>query len=408
MSINERKSWMSRDVMGLALNRFLSDFGHEAGTAILPLFLVAVGAPPFVLGIIEAVADGLSSFTKLFGGWLGDRVTQRRPWAALGYVTTGITTGLYALAVNWPGILIARAVGWAGRGLRSPLHDAMLTDVVPPEARGRAFGFDEAADTLGAICGPLAALGLLTVFARSMPTIDAYRWIFVLAAVPGILAAVSILALVSEKPHERDGKLTFRGSLSVLPPSFRRYLIGIFLFGIGDYANTLLILRATQVLTSTLGPEQAGSIAVALYTLHNVLYMAGAFPVGALADRIGKRWFLTGAYLLAALYNLLLIVEIPSVAVLALVFALAGTVYSSQQSLERAVAADLVPERVRSTGFGVLATVNGLGDFVSSLVVGLLWTIFSPAVGFAYSFVLSLVGAAAITIALRSMNDEEI
>lgn len=408
MSINERKSWLSRDVIGLGLNRFLSDFGHEAGTAILPLFLVAVGAPPFALGIIEAVSDGLSSFSKLFGGWLGDRVAKRRTWAALGYVTTGITTGLYALAVSWPGILIVRAVGWAGRGLRSPLHDAMLTDVVPPEARGRAFGFDEAADTLGAICGPLAALALLTAFGQWMPVMDAYRWIFVLAAIPGILAAISIMALVSEKPHERDGKLTFRGSLSVLPPSFQRYLVGIFLFGIGDYANTLLILRATQVLTGTLGAEQAGSVAVALYTLHNVLYMAGAFPVGALADRIGKRWFLTGAYLLAALYNLLLIVEIPSVAVLALVFALAGTVYSSQQSLERAVAADLVPEQVRSTGFGVLATVNGIGDFVSSLVVGLLWTLFSPAVGFAYSLVLSLVGAAAITIALRSTDNPKI
>lgn len=407
METSKPKSWLNRDVIGLALNRFLSDFGHEAGTAILPLFLVAVGAPPFALGAIEAVADGASSFTKLFGGWLGDRVAQRRPWAALGYVTTGITTGLYALAVSWPGILIARAAGWAGRGLRSPLHDAMLTDVVPSEARGRAFGFDEAADTIGAICGPLAALALLHVIGQWMPAIDAYRWIFMLAAIPGILAAVSILALVREKPHERDGKLTFRGSLSVLPPSFRRYLIGIFLFGIGDYANTLLILRATQVLTSTLGPEQAGSTAVALYTLHNVLYMAGAFPVGALADHIGKRWFLTGAYLLAALYNFLLIVETPSVAVLALIFALAGTVYASQQSLERAVAADLVPEQVRSTGFGVLATVNGIGDFVSSLVVGLLWTIFSPAVGFTYSFVLSLVGAAAITIALRPTNNKE-
>jgi MFS family permease len=235
-----------------------------------------------------------------------------------------------------------------------------------------------------------------------MPTVDAYRWIFFLAAIPGILAALSILVLVSEKPREHDGKLTFRGSMTILPPSFRRYLVGIFLFGIGDYANTLLILRATQVLTGTLSPEQAGSVAVALYTLHNVFYMAGAYPVGALADRFGKRWLLTGAYFLAALYNLLLIVEIPSVAVLALVFALAGTVYSSQQSLERAIAADLVPEQVRSTGFGVLATVNGIGDFISSLVVGLLWSAFSPAAGFAYSLVLTSLGAVTMTIVLRS------
>jgi MFS family permease len=190
--------------------------------------------------------------------------------------------------------------------------------------------------------------------------------------------------------------------MRALPLPFRRYLVGIFLFGIGDYANTFLILRATQVLTGRLGSEQAGSVAVALYTLHNALYMAGAYPVGALADRIGKRWLLTGAYGLAALYNLLLIVETPSIAVLALVFALAGTVYSSQQSLERAIAADLVPEQVRSTGFGVLATVNGIGDFISSLVVGLLWSAFSPAAGFAYSLVLTSLGAVTMTIALRS------
>jgi MFS family permease len=401
MKVNERQAWMNRDVMGLALNRFLSDLGHEAGTSILPLFLAAIGAPPFALGAIEAVSDGLSSFTKLFGGWLGDRVHQRRPWAAFGYTLTGVTTGLYALATAWPGILIARALGWAGRGLRSPLHDSMLTDVVPPEARGRAFGFDEAADTLGAICGPLLALALVAVFSNTRTSTEAYRWVFWLAAIPGILSAVCIMVLVRETPHNRDHMLTFRGSLSALPAPFRRYLIGIFLFGIADYANTLLILRATQVLTTSLGAEQAGSIAILLYSLHNVFYAAGAYPVGVLADRFGKRWLLIGAYLLAALYNLLLIVEVPSVALLALVFAMAGTVYASQQSLERALAADLVPQEVRSTGFGVLATVNGIGDFVSSLVVGLLWSLVSPQAGFAYSLVLTLVGAIAMMIALR-------
>lgn len=402
METNNSRSWINRDVIGLAINRFLSDLGHEAGTSILPLFLTAIGAPPFALGLIEAVSDGLSSFAKLFGGWLGDHVQRLRPWAALGYLATGITTGLYATAVAWPGILLTRAIGWAGRGLRSPLHDTLLTEVVPPSARGRAFGFDEAADTLGAILGPLFALGLVTLLSRTLTTLDAYRWVFWIAAIPGILAAVSIMVLVREKARNRDGALTFRGSLNALPAPFRRYLVGIFFFAIGDYANTLLILRATQVLSPSLGPEEAGNIAVLLYTLHNVLYAAGSYPVGVLADRLGKKWFLIGAYLLAAIYNLLLIAAVPSVAMLAVIFAMAGAVYASQQTLERAIAADLVPEGVRSTGFGVLATVNGIGDFISSAAVGILWSVFSPQVGFAYSLVLSVLGAVAITIALRS------
>ena len=133
--VTETSGWLNRNVVGLAINRFLSDFGHEAGTAILPLFLAAIGAPAIALGLIEGVADALSSFAKLFGGWLGDRVERRRPWAAAGYLLTGLTTGLYGMFPWWPWTLIVRTIGWAGRGLRSPLHDALLTDF---DSRGRA------------------------------------------------------------------------------------------------------------------------------------------------------------------------------------------------------------------------------------------------------------------------------
>jgi len=401
MNEKTKQPWVTRDVIGLALNRFLSDLGHEAGTAILPLFLAAIGAPAFTLGVIEAVSDGLSSFTKLFGGWLGDHVAQRRPFAALGYLVTGITTGLYGFATGWPAILVSRAIGWAGRGFRSPLHDALLTDAVPAEVRGRAFGLDEAADTLGAVGGPLAALALVGILSKFKTLVVAYRITFMIAAIPGILAAASIMFLVSEHQRQRRDKLTFMGSLNRLPNPFRRYLVGVGIFGIGDFSHTLLILYATQSLAATRG-DQAGLIAIQLYTLHNVLYALGAYPVGALADRLGKRALLIGAYILAVIMNALLIGAAPSIALLIVIFAMGGTIYASQQSLERAVAADLTPAEIRSTGFGVLATVNGIGDFVSSLVVGFLWSAFSPAIGFTYSLVLSILGAIAISFALRT------
>jgi hypothetical protein len=176
--VTEASGWLNRNVVGLAINRFLSDFGHEAGTAILPLFLTAIGAPAIALGLIEGVADALSSFAKLFGGWLGDRVERRRPWAAAGYLLTGLTTGLYGIFPWWPWTLIVRTVGWAGRGLRSPLHDALLTDSVPVSARGRAFGFDEAADTAGAVAGPLAALAIVSIGPRNDGGLHSFSVIF--------------------------------------------------------------------------------------------------------------------------------------------------------------------------------------------------------------------------------------
>ncbi len=389
------------NVVGLAVNRFLSDFGHEAGTSVLPLFLAAIGAPPAALGLIEGVADGLSSFTKLLGGWLGDRVERRKPWAAGGYLLTGLTTGLYGLIAWWPWILLVRALGWAGRGLRSPLHDSLLTDSVPAAARGRAFGFDEAADTAGAVAGPLGALAILGLMSGGAGDRHSFNLIFWLAAIPGILAALSIVALVSERRRPILKDTSFIGFVRLLPGSYRRYLAGVFIFGCGDFSHTMLILYGVQSLTPGYG-QGAGAIAIELYALHNFLYAVGAYPAGALADRFGKRGFLLAAYALAAIMNVLLIFAAPSAITLVFVFVLAGAGYALQQSLERAIAADLAPVEVRSTGFGVLAAANGVGDLVSSVIVGALWTAVSPAAGFAYALVMTFAGAVLTGFALRS------
>ncbi len=395
--------WLNRNVIGLAVNRFLSDLGHEAGTSVLPLFLAAIGAPAAALGWIEGVADALSSFTKLLGGQLGDRVERRKPWATGGYLLTGVTTGLYGLFAWWPWILLVRSLGWAGRGLRSPLHDLLLTDSVPASARGRAFGFDEAADTAGAVVGPLVALAIVGLAPGGAAGIRSYNVIFWLAAIPGILAALSIVALVSERPHPVLKETSFLGALRLLPHSYRRYLAGVFVFGCGDFSHTMLILYAVQALTPRYGPG-AGAIAIALYALHNVLYAVGSYPAGALADRYGKRGFLIAAYALAAAMNLILIVAAPSITTLVIVFILAGAGYALQQSLERAIAADLTPVEVRSTGFGVLAAANGVGDLVSSAIVGTLWTTVSPQVAFAYALAVTIAGAIVTGMALRAVG----
>lgn len=395
-----KEIWLNRNVIGLAINRFLSDFGHEAGTAVLPLFLSTIGAPAVALGLIEGAADALSSFTKLFAGWLGDRVEHRKSWAAAGYLLTGVTTGLYGLFAWWPWTLIVRTIGWAGRGLRSPLHDAILADSIPAQARGRAFGFDEAADTAGAVAGPLAALAIVGLMPRPAGDLHDFNLIFWLAAIPGILAALSIVALVSERRHPILNGVTFTESLRLLPPTFRRYVAGVFIFGCGDFSHTLLILYAVQSLTPNFG-SSAGTIAIELYAMHNFLYAVGSYPAGALADRIGKRGLLIGAYWIAALMNLLLISAAPSVGVLVAAFFLAGAGYALQQSLERAIVADIVPVEVRSTGFGVLASANGIGDLVSSAIVGGIWTVFSPRLAFLFALVMTAVGAIVTSYALR-------
>ncbi len=382
----QAKGWLNRNIIGMGLTSFLSDLGHEMATALLPLFLLSVGASAGALGAIEGVADAFSSFVKLAAGWYTDRIGRRKPLVVFGYTLTA-STGLFALATAWPQVLLIRALGWLGRGIRSPLRDAILAESIPAEARGRAFGFHRAGDTLGAIAGPLVALALVGMGIS-------YRNVFWFTAVPGLLAALAFATLVRERRRLPNQALRLRQSIGALPLRFRLFLVGVGVFGLGDFAHSLLTLRAAQLLTPTLGAAQASTLAVSLYVLHNVFYAGVSFPVGALADRLGKRRLLALGYLLAVAMNLALIAAVPGPAFLGLIFALGGMVIATEDALEGAIAADLLPEDLRGTGYGVLATVNGLGDFLSSLMVGNLWAGLSPAAGFGYAAVLSLAGAA--------------
>ena len=226
--------------------------------------------------------------------------------------------------------------------------------------------------------------------------IQTYHQIFWITLIPGLLSALSFALLVREKIRLLTHQQGIFQALKDLPGKFKLFLVGVGIFGAGDFAPSLLTLRAVQLLTPAMGVLQAGRTAIALYTLHNVMYAGMSYPIGSLADRFGKRGLLALGYLLAALMGIGWMVTGPSVWTLGLLFVLGGMFLAAEDTLEGALAADLLPAPVRGTGYGVLATVNGVGDFLSSIVVGLLWTAFNPAVGFAYATVLFMAGAVVI------------
>jgi MFS family permease len=378
--------WLTSGVLGIGLGSLFSDWGHEAATAILPAFIASMGAPAYALGVIEGVSDGLSSFAKLAGGWIADRPAWRKPTGIVGYLATALSTFGYAFTRTWPAVLLVRALGWIGRGSRGPSRDTLLADCVAPGQAGRAFGFERAMDTLGAVLGPLSATALIGVLgARGV-----LRW----TLVPGLAAAVAFTFLApAGRTYREHPPTSFASSLRSLPKTFWHFLAGVFAHGIGDFAPTLLILRATQILSPRLGVGRAATIAVGLYTFHNFISAAASYPAGALADRVGKRGLLAAGYLVATLTYAGFIFEPPTIPVLVTLFGLAGIHAAVQQSIEKSLAAELLPVPARGSGFGVLATVNGIGDLVSSIAVGALWSGVSPAAGFAYAGILTMAGA---------------
>jgi MFS family permease len=392
--------WLNRNVVGMGVTSLLSDVGHEMVTALLPGFLAVLGLQAAALGAIEGIADSISSFVRLAGGWLSDRFGHRKAMAVGGYLLTGTSNGLFSLAYAWPLILIARASGWLGRGFRTPLRNAILADSVPFGARGKAFGFERAGDTVGAVIGPLFAVGLLAyLHPRGANPSVPFRIVFLIAMIPGLGAAASFAVLVRDKQGAALA-IRFWATLKSLPLSFRRFLWGAGIFGMGDFARTMMILAATQLLSPGRGVTHAAQIAAVLYVGHNVTYAACSYPVGALSDRLGRRGLLALGYLAGALAALGFAAafrwRLELVGYLLGLFALAGVSIAVVDALEGALTADLVENDLRGTAYGVLGAVNGLGDLGASVLVGVLWTAFSPLFGFAYAALLMGMGALVI------------
>jgi MFS family permease len=384
-SSSPSKHWLTRGVLGLGLGSLFSDWGHEAATAVLPAFLASLGAPPVALGIIEGVSDGIASFAKLGGGWIADRPNLRKPAGVIGYFVIGLSTFAYALANSWPAILFTRALGWVGRA-SSPSRSALLADSVAPGQQGRAFGFERTLDTVGAVLGPLSASALLGLLGLR----GILRW----TLLPGLAAAAAFAFLVPPgRSNDSRRAPSFISSFNQLPKTYWHYLAGVFAHGVGDFAPTLLILRAGQILTPRFGFARASAIAVGLYTLFNVVNAAATYPAGALADRLSKRGILAVGYLFGVAAFAGFIFEPPTISMLALLFGLAGIHDAIQQSVEKSLAAELLPGTIRGSGFGVLAAVNGIGDLISSVVVGVLWSSVSANAGFVYAGFFALLGA---------------
>jgi MFS family permease len=385
---SQRSSWLNRTVLGVGLTSLFSDWSHETATAILPAFLAAIGAGPAWLGAIEGIADGLSSFTKLAAGHFTDRLKRRKPLALFGYAFTAFATASFAFATHAVHVLFGRVSAWLGRGVRSPAKKALLAADVSPNAYGRAFGFERLMDTVGAIAGPLTALWLLEITAHS------YRKVFLWTLVPGLIAVLSFWFLVRERPIAARPQRSFLLGLKTLPAPFRRLLLGVGIFGAGDFSHSLLILYASRMLAPAHGLARAASLAVALYTLHNVFYAGSAYFSGWLSDHVpSRKVVLAAGYALAGLTAILLCTGTHALPLLMVIFILAGLYIGTEEALEDSLAAELVPKDQHGMAFGTLAAVNAVGDFLSSLLVGFLWSAFNVQTAFAASAFLFIIGA---------------
>jgi MFS family permease len=356
-----QRARVPRNVRVLSAVSFFQDAASELLYPVLPLFLTGtLGAPPSVVGLIEGVAEGTASAMKAVSGRLAD-VRARRPLVALGYGISSLAKPVIGLAGGWGVVLGARFVDRLGKGLRTSPRDALIADDTPPGLRGRAFGLHRAADTAGAVVGPLLGLALYEALDHRL------RPLFFVAAAPA-LVSVGLIALVRERPGpglEPRSLVAAAEPPRALPARYRRVVAFLALFGLANFSDAFVILRAREL--------GLGFAAIVLaYTLYNVSYAALSYPAGRLSDRVPRRLvFAAGLAAFAVAY---------------LGLGLAGSggwvwallpVYGIYTALTdgvgKAWVTDLLPPGRAGSGLGYYQAVAGAAALVAGVWAGLAW-----------------------------------
>ena len=355
----------------------LMDISSEMIHSLLPLFMVGtLGASALVVGLIEGLAEATALLVKVFSGTLSDYLGKRKGLAVFGYALGALSKPLFALAPSLGIVLSARLLDRVGKGVRGAPRDALIADIAPAAIRGAAFGLRQSLDTVGALLGPLLAVGLMLLWAND------FRAVFWVAVIPGLLAVALLLLGVREPaaPNaEKRRNPIRRDNLERLSGAYWWVVAVGAVFTLARFSEAFLVLRAQQ-----------SGIALALVPLvmvaMNAIYAASAYPFGKLSDRMRHRTLLGLGLLVLLAADLVLAHDGHWSTVLAGV-ALWGIHLGMTQGLLATMVANTAPADLRGTAFGMFNLVSGVAMLIASAVAGLLW----EQLGASFTFLASAV-----------------
>jgi MFS family permease len=349
---------LSHNVYVLSAVSFFQDAASELVYPVLPLFLTGtLGASPAVLGLIEGIAEGTASVMKAVSGRWADR-RRRRPLIAAGYGISSVSKILIGFATGWPLVLVARFADRFGKGVRTSPRDALLASETPGHLRGRAFGLHRAADTMGAVVGPLLGLALYEALDHRL------RPLFFVAFIPAAVS-VALVALVRERPRQMPTNGSARAGRGPLPRPDWRAVIFLTMFGLANFSDAFLILRAKD-----LGLDFVGIILA--YTLYNLSYAALSYPLGRLSDRIPRHLVFAGGLVVFAVAYLGLGLA-TSAGWVWVFLPVYGAYTAATDGVGKAWVSDLLPASSLGTGLGMFQGLAGGASLLAGIWAGLTW-----------------------------------
>jgi MFS family permease len=349
-------------VWALGLTSLFMDLSSELIHGLLPLFLVLnLGASAEVLGLVEGIAEATAQISRVFSGWLSDALGKRKALAVAGYGLAAVTKPLFPLASSVGLVLFARFADRVGKGIRGAPRDALIADVTPAASRGAAFGLRQSLDTIGAVVGPLAAIGLMALFS------DDIRTVLWFAVPPAVIAVVILVLGVSEpKPAHKHDQVPLKLEEIALLGRLYWLVVGAgAVFTLARFSEAFLVLRA-----------QSGGLAVglapAVIAVMSLVFAVSAYPAGRIQDKVGARPLLLAGLAALIAADLLLGFGQSLVAIFAGI-GLWGLHLGLTQGVLAALVAATAPKRLRGTAFGLFGLVTGLFTLLASVLAGMLW-----------------------------------
>lgn len=371
---------LPRTVWLLGLISLVNDSASDMIYPLVPLYLTSVlMAGPKALGLIEGIAEAVSSLLKLAAGVLADRSRRVKSWVVGGYTIAGIARPMIAFASSWFGVLVCRFADRIGKGLRTAPRDALLVHSVASDQRGLAFGLHRAMDNAGAVVGPLAAAALLAL-GMSL------RHVLLAAIVPAVVVLLLTLAIKEPEIERSATPVRFSWNMREFPPRFRRYLVVLALFMLGNSSNMFLLLRAKEL---GLGEAQVPMI----WALVSLVAALLSTPLSGLSDRFDRRKMIIGGWTIYAVLYLAFGLMPAATWLLWLMFAAYGVFLAATEGVEKALVADMVPRALAGTAFGWYNLVVGVALLPASVLFGWLWSEASPLAAFAFGSGCAFVAA---------------
>lgn len=381
-----------RTVWALGLVSLFMDLSSEIIHALLPVFLTTtLGASVALVGLIDGIGESAASITKVFSGYLSDRLGRRKPLILLGYGLGALSKPFFAIAAGPMPVLGARFADRIGKGLRGAPRDALVADITPLAIRGRAYGLRQALDTVGAFLGPLAAIALMFALADDM------RTIFWIALIPAVISVLLVVFGVGEPVRRASDKAKPPPLRMVDLKTFdRRFWMVVVLgvaFTLARFSESFLVLRANG---EGLPLAWTPLVLVAM----NLVYSLGAYPAGALSDRVDPVWPMAGGLVCLVFADLLLAFGSGLVTSFAGI-ALWGAHMALTQGVLAKLVADAAPEHLRGSGFGFFNLASGVAMLFASVVAGVLWSTFGPVATFLAGAIFAVI-AGGLLIFVRS------